>query len=303
MVIAWRLVIPTRRELLAAAALAPALAPLDRTAAQEATPEATFERGVVYGEVDGQDLLLDVAQPPRRDEPRPAMIVIHGGFLVVGERGDVVLITAPLARAGYVAFSIDYRLFSNATGANPWPAQLDDAQRAVRWVRANAATYGVDPERVGAIGHSAGGQLASMLGVRETRDGSDPELAGYSSRVSCVVALAAYVDLSIPYLYPDITKLTSNILGGWPESAPDQAAYRDFSAITFVDEETAPFLLFHGARDDLVPVEHSRRMADKLHEEGVECVYAEFPDVEHFGIATWNLIGPLTLAFLDRHLG
>ena len=294
---------PTRRAVLLSAALAPLLASLDKASAQEATPEIGFERGVVYGEVDGQELLLDVARPPHGDEPRPAMIVIHGGFLVVGGRGDIVQITAELARAGYVAVSIDYRLFSETTGANPWPAQLDDAQRAVRWVRASAGSYGVDPDRIGAIGHSAGGQLASMLGVRETREETDPELAAFSSRVQCVVSIAGYVDLTVPYTYPDIDALTAATLGGTEDSPPSEAAYDDFSAISFVDEQTAPFLLFHGARDDLVPVEHSRRMAEALHEQGVEVVYAEFPDVEHFGITGWPLIGPHTLAFLDRHLG
>ena len=293
-----------RRELLAGVVASAALATAPASAqTPEATPEIGFERGVVYGEVDGQELLLDVAQPPQGDEPRPAMIVIHGGFLVVGGRGDIVQITAELARAGYVAFSIDYRLFSEKTGANPWPAQLDDVQRAVRWVRGNAGTYGVDPERIGAIGHSAGGQLASMLGVRDTREGIDPGLANFSSRGNCVVCIAGYVDLTIPYIYPNIDALTAAILGGTEESPPSEAAYDDFSAITFVDEQTAPFLLLHGARDDLVPVEHSRRMAEELHEEGVEVVYAEFPDVEHFGITGWNLIGPHTLAFLGRHLG
>jgi dienelactone hydrolase len=84
-----------------------------------------------------------------------------------------------------VVFNINYRLAFGRE--NTWPAQLDDVQRAVRWVRKNAVQYGVDPARIGAMGASAGGHLVCMLGLVETRDNSDPALAGFSSRVKCVV--------------------------------------------------------------------------------------------------------------------
>ena len=268
----------------------------------EAIPTVVVEAGVVYGEVDGQSLLLDIARVPDTGLPRPAMIVIHGGFLFKGARADIEEFALPLARAGYVTFNIDYRLFAMETGVNPWPAQLDDAQRAVRWVRAHAAEYGVDPDRIGAIGFSAGGQLASFLGSRDTRDNNDPALAGYSSRVSCVVNMAGDVDMSIPFFAGEITELTFAILGGSLEQPPDQDAYRDFSAITFVDESTAPMLVLHGAEDVRVPVEHSRRLVERLQSTGIEVDYTEFPGLDHFGVAKWNLVGPQVLAFLDRHL-
>ena len=113
--------------------------------------------------------------------------------------GDLLGATAPsastqqrsLAQAGYVAFSIGYRLFDRV-GLAPTPGRPNwmTFSRPSAWVRANAATYGVDPERIGAYGHSSGGTLAAMLGVLETRDDSDPALAGISSRVTCVVTLA-----------------------------------------------------------------------------------------------------------------
>jgi acetyl esterase/lipase len=130
-----------------------------------------------------------------------------------------------LALAGYVTFSADYHLFNEINGANPWPAQLDDAQRAVRWVRANAATYGVDPERVATYGHSSGGTLAAALGMRETRDDSDPALAGISSRVDCVVDLSGDTDLTIPYPDPMWDEINAAMLGGTPQEVPE--AYRD----------------------------------------------------------------------------
>jgi acetyl esterase/lipase len=138
---------PTRRAMLAAAAFVPALAPpfraARRAAAQEATPTVAraaveTQRGMAYGEVDGEDLLLDAYLPPAREAPRPAVILIHGGFWTSGSRSDMSVAARELAKAGYVAFSIDYRLLDTVTAQNPWPAQLDDAQRAVRWVRAHA---------------------------------------------------------------------------------------------------------------------------------------------------------------------
>lgn len=260
--------------------------------------------GVVFGEVDGTTLMLDVVTPPPRETPRPAVIVIHGGGLIGGERAMGVEAATYLAEAGYVAFTIDYRLFELRGGKaiNPWPAQLDDVQRAVRWVRANAASYGVDPKRVGAYGHSSGGYLAALLGVRETRDTSDPDLAEFSSRVSCVVDLAGDTDLTIPLpasaeFYGDIL---AAMLGGTPEEVPE--VYRDASPIAHVDEESAPFLIIHGTKDMDVPVEHSRRMVDALHEAGVEVAYLELPNADHMIPAWWLMTGPWVLTFLGQHL-
>ena len=115
-----------------------------------------------------EPLLLDVYRPPARPAPRPAMVLVHGGGMWTGSRADMADPARHLARAGYVAFAVDYRLVDAAAARHRWPAQLDDVQLAVRWVRANAGRYGVDPERVGAYGWSAGGQLAALLGTRDT---------------------------------------------------------------------------------------------------------------------------------------
>jgi acetyl esterase/lipase len=267
------------------------------------SPDLLVDSGVLYGMADGQELLLDVIRLPGGDGLRPAVVVVHGGFLFKGGRGDLAEIADPLARAGYVIFDIDYRLFVLASGRNLWPAQLDDAQRAVRWIRSHAAAYGVDPERIGALGFSAGGQLATFLGSRDARVSDDPALAGFSSRVQAVVSLAGDVDMSIPFLADDVIELMPAILGGSLGEPPPAEAWRNFSAITFVDAASAPCLLLHGALDVRVPVENSRRLAERLREVGVEVVYAEYPQVDHFGVTDWELAGPLILPFLDRHLG
>jgi acetyl esterase/lipase len=305
----------SRRRLVHGSALAGAAALLPAwgwPALAQGTPETedTFAEGVrrtrdvVYGEVDGTTLMIDVLHPPTREAPRPAVLVLHGGGLIGGDRTGGVEHATYLAEAGYVAFTIDYRLFQQrgGTNINPWPAQLDDAQRAVRWVRANAATYGVDPKRVGAYGHSSGGYLAAMLGVRETRDTSDSKLAEYSSRVTCVVDLAGDSDLTIPLpaAAAHFEEIMVGMLGGTLEEVPE--AHRDASPITHVDEESVPFLIIHGAKDFDVPVENSRRLEDALHEAGVEVAYVELPNADHMIPAWWLMTGPWVLTFLGLQL-
>ncbi len=170
----------------------------------------------------------------------------------------------------------------------------------MRWVRANAAAYGVDPERVGAYGHSAGAHLAALLGVREARDDTDPALAGISSRVPSVVALAGHFDLGIPYPQEFDRQSVAALLGGTAEDVPD--AYRDASPLTWVDGDSAAFLIMHGGADDMNPVTYVREMVDALHEANVETVYAEFPRADHFTIADWTTAGPWTTTFLNGQL-
>src|SRR4051812_33709683 len=172
------------------------------TGAQEVTPvPLQGEFRTDYREDPQQQNEFDAYWIPH-EGLAPAVILIHGGAMAFGKRFDLDKLARSVAEAGYVAFNIDYRLLSY-DGMNQWPTQLDDVQLLVRWIRANAATYGVDAERIGALGHSAGGLLAAFLGTRETRDNSESTLAAYSSRVSCVVDLAGDVDLTIPLLDAD----------------------------------------------------------------------------------------------------
>jgi acetyl esterase/lipase len=287
----------TRRTVLAAAAMTPLLAVIPASA-QEATPSTDL--GVVYGEVEGEQLFLDVYCPLAREAPHPAVVVLHGGGLLEGGRLDVFAPARALADVGYVVFAPDYRLFRPETGANPWPAQLDDAQQAVRWIRAHAAAYGVDPKRVGAYGHSSGGHLAALLGMRETSDEGDAALASASSRVTCVVDLAGDSDFTVPLTDRNWAAVLAAMLGGTPLEAPE--AYRDISPIFHVDGDSAPFLIVHGSQDTSVPVDQSQRLADALQAAEVEVIYAQFPEADHSGVRDWAWHGPFALAFLGRHL-
>ena len=267
------------------------------------------ERGVIYGEVAGEPLVLDVYRSLTRMEQRPAVILIHGGGMWTGSRADMEHPAQQLAQAGYVTFSVDYRLI-DAAALSPvktlrvpgplryrWPAQLDDVQRAVRWVRASAADYGIDPMRVAAYGWSAGGQLAALLGTRDTRD-TAASLASYPSRVTCVVDLAGDVDLAA-YTQPPALHEVVALLGGTPQEVPER--YRDASPLSWIDGRTAPFLVIHGAQDEVVPIEQSRRLVATLRAAGVEVQYVELAGTGH-GDLGWARVGQATLAFLDRHL-
>jgi acetyl esterase/lipase len=253
--------------------------------------------GVVYGTGAGEALLLDIYRQRTPEASQPAVVLIHGGGMWTGSRTHMEASARHLAQAGFVTFSIDYRLVDAATGQHRWPAQIDDVQLAVRWVRAHAADYGVDATRVGAFGWSAGGQLAALLGARETRDLTAP-LAGLSSRAACVVAIAPDIDLAA-YTEPPALHEVVALLGGTHREVPEQ--YRDASPLTWIDRRTAPFLVIHGDQDDVVPIEQSRRLMAALHSAKVDVQYLELAGAGHHGLE-WSQIGSATLAFFDHHL-
>ena len=175
-----------------------------------------IDRDVVYREIEGQKLLADVYRPISPIGARPAIIFIHGGGWHSGDRNEFAQIAHLFAWLGYVSINITYRLVSAKDDANRFPTQLDDAQFAVRWVRANAARYGINPNQVCAVGSSAGGHLAALLGVQDTRDNSEASLAKFSSRVNCVAAISAPFDLTQSFpVHPDLNvdKLVRDLVG------------------------------------------------------------------------------------------
>ena len=238
-------------------------------------------------------------EPEPRAGPRPAVVFFHGGGLIMGSPLQDMAWAQAFAEQGYVAFMAGYRLFEQFDGANPWPAQLDDARQAIRWIRAHADELNVDPRRVCAIGHSAGGHLASLVGTTEAADAPDPELAGISSRVDCVVTLAGDGDLTVPYENTMWTRVFTKMFGGTIEEVPE--TWQAASPAHNIDEDTVPFLIIHGNRDGDVPVEMSRSLADALADAGKEYVFAEVP-AGHMGIRGPQATDALMEAFLDYQL-
>ena len=258
------------------------------------------ERDVVYGTSNGQTLRLDVYRPATpAAAPRPAVVFVHGGGWGAGDKREFTDGARGLAQQGCVAFSVNYRLAR--AGRSPWPAQLDDVQRAVRWIRANAQKYGADPRRVGAVGFSAGGHLVACLAARETRDNSDPALAAFSSRVTCAVDMSGPVDL-VASDNPQADGIIANLLGGRNADLPGLA--RDASPILFVDAQTAPVFIVHGRKDELVAVRHAEQFEAALRRAGVETRALIFDDEGH-GLsnkANAERMIRESLAFLESHL-
>jgi acetyl esterase/lipase len=247
--------------------------------AQSSDEEVGLRGPVVFGEdPEWQRLWVRTLEP--RDAPRPAVVWFHGGGLIYGHPLHGEAAAEFLADLGFVTFLAGYRLFDPATGENPWPAQLDDAQRAVRWVRAHADEYNVDPERVCADGYSSGGHLVGLLGTLDTRDDSDPDLAGFSSRPDCAFMGAGDGDLTVPY--PEeyyqghlLADIKAGLLGGTLDEVP--GAWEAASPAHNVDADTPPFLVIHGTDDETMPVEMSRNFVEAMREAGREVEYLELP--------------------------
>ena len=287
---------------LLAAILAPALNGQDPALRQEAaapqpSSSVTVVENVPYGVVNGVELRLDVYESPSQGA-HPGVLLFHGGGWSGLDKGTMRRMGEFLGRSGFVAFSVDYRLLQGTE--NAWPAQLDDAQRAVRWVRANAATYHVDGARIGAFGHSAGAQLAALLGLEDTRDNSDPSLAKFSSRVQAVVDVSGPTDFTADQ-DSDGALFLARFLGGDYAHRPD--VWRDASPVFHVSRESAPFLIVHGMEDDNVPISQAQQLFEKLQSAGVAVSFVKVDDGHTFRTPdARRQLAFETLAFFERHL-
>jgi acetyl esterase/lipase len=233
---------------------------------------------VAYGP-SNEALVLDVAAPLNATA-RPLVVMIHGGAWISGDKTDArpTEVILRLAALGYVAASINYRL--SVDGNDPFPAAVEDVRCAVRWLRANADSYGIDPSRVGVIGSSAGGHLALMLGTAgdvEGLDGSCP-LTG-AIDVAGAVSFYGPTDLRPGSPWGVGAGLLSAFLGDDPQNVPELAELA--SPIAHVDATDHPHLLVHGGGDTLVLPEQSRSMQAAFEAVGVASTYLELASAPH----------------------
>ncbi|MFM9024160.1 MAG: prolyl oligopeptidase family serine peptidase [Planctomycetaceae bacterium] len=260
--------------------------------------DVRVERDVAYLPSDRSqkaDLYFPEGVPPGRR--LPVVIIIHGGGFNDGnkDRRREINIGSNLARRGYVGMSIDYKLWNKGVQSPTWPQSLHDAKTAVLWLRANADRLGIDPDRIGAIGCSAGGNLASMLAVTGPDDGLEPPGAGAaSSRVQCAVDLYGAVDL---LGYHDMKMFLKT-------RAEDPESYRKASPTTYCTADDAPILLVHGTGDETVNVRQSETFAKALAAGGVEHELILVPDGPHTFDLDYEAFDVKTpvFAFLDKHL-
>ena len=239
----------------------------------------------------------------------PIIVYIHGGAWLEGDHHQGVDAIRSLVGTGrFIGASIGYRL----TGEAGWPAQIHDCKAAIRWIRANAVSLGVDPERIAVMGHSAGGHLSAMLGLAgSAENGLDGELGphtGVSSRVAVAINFFGPSDLLsmqsqmpldgvIQHDAPDSPE--SRLLRGPLQSKPDQA--RSASPRWFVDASDPPILLIHGDRDRLIPFAQSVALNADLEEAGVPHVFIQVQGGGHGGFGEPR-IEETVRRFLLHHL-
>jgi acetyl esterase/lipase len=265
-----------------------------------AAEAVTTDLDIPYQSINGVDLHLDIYRPTTPStEPRPAVILLHGGGWSSFDKSNMRTMGQFLARHGYVAFAVDYRLFHDSQ--NRWPAQLDDVQFAVRWIRANASKYGVNPKLIGAFGHSAGAQLAAILGMEDTRTNTDPALAHYSSKVQAVVDVSGPTDFTADHNSEGVAFL-NEFLGASLASHPE--IWRDASPSFHVAKDNAPFLIVHGTQDENVPIQQAQKFFDKLQTAGVPSSFVKVNDVHTFETTeARRQLAIESLAFFTRYLG
>jgi acetyl esterase/lipase len=228
----------------------------------------TVQSGLVYRTVGSHELMLDLYVPAPAGQPAPVAVYIHGGGWTKGSRRMGRIFCEPLARAGYLTASIDYRL----AGDTGWPAQIEDCQAAVQWLQAYAAEYGGDPRQVVVTGGSAGGQLALSLACGWGEDWPDNPI-----RACC--SWYGPTDMSLLDPTPRVSRNLRLYLGQTPQARAANGAAA--SALLHVDAGDPPVLLIHGTKDPVVPIDQSRLIYAALRKAGVATELIEVPGGSH----------------------
>lgn len=258
------------------------------------------EKDIEYSNV-GARVAMDVVRPKNPGtEPLPAVVLVHGGGFRAGSRESYLPVAARLAQRGYVAATVSYRLAPR----HQFPAAVEDVKAAVRFLRANASRFGIDPDRIGAMGGSAGGHLVLFLGL--TPDVPDFEGSGpnrnFSSRVSCVVNYYGPTDFNQSYSKSvDAADVLPLFLGG--DLSHNRRAHQVSSPLNWVTPNAAPTLSIHGTNDTYVAYEHSVWLTERLLAAGVPAELETIPGAGHgFKGADAERAEQRAFAYFDRYL-
>ncbi|HXA07686.1 MAG TPA: alpha/beta hydrolase [Bryobacteraceae bacterium] len=232
--------------------------------------------GITYGEASGETLTMDY-YAPTGSGPHPVAIIIHGGGFVEGtsKNGSEAYCADFLAPAGYAVFSINYRLAPKY----PYPAMLQDVERAVRFIRHNASQWNADPKRIALVGGSAGGYLSNMAGLLNPpgdKSAVDP-VDRESARVQAVVTLFGPSD----FRGHPVNKNVEALLGALMREKGEAAVLAEASPITHVTKDAPPFLFIHGDKDESVPVSESTNLQHALQAAGVRADLIRIPNGPH----------------------
>jgi acetyl esterase/lipase len=285
--------------------LALAQAPQEKAKGQPPRiPEGVkVERNLEYARVGDSALLLDLYRPESSGEPLPLIVWVHGGGWRNGSREGSQAI--PLSGRGYAVASINYRL----TGVAPFPAQIEDCRAAIRWLRAIASKYNIDPKRVGVWGGSAGGHLVALLGTSgnvnkwDTVGGNTDQSAGVQA-VCDFYGPSNFLVEDMPARARAAESPLGRLLGGPVDERRDEA--RQASPVTYISADDPPFLIVHGDQDKTVSIAQSELLEDALKEAGVEVTFVRVKNGGH-GFGPESDPNPMqirerVLAFFDKHL-
>jgi acetyl esterase/lipase len=251
----------------------------------DAFPKGTILHGNVnYNNDSLPKHLLDIYLPANTKGKVPLVIFIHGGGWLGNDKyADISYMkktVAEIVSSGYALASIDYRFATQAT----FPAQIQDCNRAISFLVDNADQYGLDKKRIAVMGFSAGGHLASLIGLSKNNDVEN----FFMPRTNKSFSFKAVIDFYGPaelILFPganDPKSPESLLIGATPLSRPDLA--KAASPVTYVDKNDPPFLIIHGEKDDIVSNKHSHLLSSWLNVVGVQNELVIVKDAPHFGV-------------------
>ena len=263
------------------------------------------ERDITYCTADGVPLKMDIYYPEFATAAAPAVIYVHGGAWIQGDKNEGAgIIEIPELRSrGYLVAAVNYRLAPEYK----FPAQIEDVKCAVRFLRANAAAYGINPARIGAWGGSAGGHLVALLGTSDPSSGfeGDGGYADESSRIQAVVDMFGPTDLKALSLEGD-PRFLLLIFGTINRNAN---IVKRANPITWISSDDPPFLILHGENDELVPVDQSEIFYNGLVADGVPATLVIVENAGHGFLPAGGTVDPsrveitkMVADFFDEHL-
>jgi acetyl esterase/lipase len=238
-------------------------------------------RDVVYARIAGRRLRLDVYMPREPGSNRPAVMQIHGGGWVVGDkRTQGIPLCLHLARCGWVVFNVNYRLSPGAT----FPDHLVDLKRALAWIRTHAAEYGVDPSFVAVTGGSAGGHLAALMALTQNDARYQPGFEEADTSIQAAVPFYGVYDFTNRFgaFHPIFVKrlLQAHVMKAFFDEEPEKFA--EASPIDRVGPDAPPFFVIHGDRDTMAPLSDARKFVAALRSVSKSPVlFAEIHGAQH----------------------